>query len=150
MIFRILAVSEQGDTVTLRQEESLGCFGCMGRECNKKNPSITAKNPLGLPLAAGKLAEVETPLSGVITQSLLALLPLLAGFLGGFALAGLGIPRSGDPARAACGALGLFAAAFLTYWTRRRFPAVVTSRITRVWDGGGAGESPGCSSGSAG
>jgi hypothetical protein len=129
MTFRVLAVS--GDTVTLCREENAGCFGCMKRECNETKRHITAKNPLGIPVAVGQVAEVETPLSGVIAQGLQAVLPLIGGFAGAFMLAGLLLPRSGDPFRAAVGALGLFAAGLLTYWVRTRFPAAITSRITR-------------------
>ncbi|MDR2518445.1 MAG: SoxR reducing system RseC family protein [Spirochaetaceae bacterium] len=151
MLFRILAVSEHNDTVTLGQEAGLGCFGCMGQGRARKKPSFTAANPRALHLAPGQIAEVETPRSSVIIQSLGALLPPAAGFLGGFAGARLAAPQGGDPLYAALGAAGLFAAAALTYWVRRRFPGAITSRVTQVWDGTAAGcSAPPCGGGSPG
>lgn len=132
MTCRILAVS--GDTVTLSQGETIGCFGCMRQECKTHRRHFTAENPLGLALSVGQIVEVETSKAALLSQALQALLPPSAGFLGGFLIVGILFPRTGEPVRAAGGVLALGAAACITYWIRKRFPLTAVPQVTRVCD----------------
>jgi hypothetical protein len=65
-------------------------------------------------------------------QGLFACLPLFAGFLAGFFLISGAFPSAGEGARAAGGALGLFAGGGLTLLIRRRYPPRKKNSITRI------------------
>lgn len=123
-----------GNTVIVRQGETLSCFGCMHQECKSHQQFFTAKNPLQLSLSLGQMVEIETPKALLLVQALQVLLPPMLGFIGGFMLTGFLFPLAGDPPRAAGGALTLFLTASLTYWIRKRFPTTGIPRVTRICD----------------
>lgn len=83
------------------------CFGCMKRCPYRQVP-------------AGD--EAKVPGKTLLFQALSACVPPLLGFAAGFFTLGLVFPQSGEPARAAAGVLGLFAAALLLYRLRGRPP----------------------------
>ncbi|MDR1955585.1 MAG: SoxR reducing system RseC family protein [Treponema sp.] len=128
MTGRIHAIA--GTTVTIHQGAT--CFGCMRPECNPQARLFTAHNSRRLPLKIGQMVEIEAAQVMLIGQALAALLPPALGFLGGFMLTGLLAPGAGDPARAAGGALGLFALAYLTYHIRKGCPTETTFHVARV------------------
>lgn len=140
----VLAVS--GDTVTLSPGKLTGCFGCMRQECKNRQHIVTAVNPLALPLAVGQTVEVHTPKPDAVRQTLTALVPLPAGFLAGFLLAGVFFPQSGEALRVGAGVGGLFAAGGGMYFLRKRFPAETLPQVTGVCDAAPlpAGAEDGC------
>ncbi|MDR1909382.1 MAG: SoxR reducing system RseC family protein [Spirochaetaceae bacterium] len=120
------------ETVTVRQERGIACFGCMNQECKNTRGLIIARNATGRELRAGQLVETDIPGASILIETLGALLPPFLGFAAAYLVSGLlGLPES---ARAALGALGLFAAAGLLYLYRRSFPARTGPEIIRVLD----------------
>ena len=129
MIGRIHAVS--GREVLIAPREHTGCFGCT-KNCPEGRVLISAENRDNLPLSPGQVVEAENSPPGLVLQGFLALFPLFLGFLAGFLLTGGLFPSAVDGARAAGGALGLFAGGGLTLLVRRRYPAREKNRITRI------------------
>jgi sigma-E factor negative regulatory protein RseC len=132
MIGRIHAIKEY--VVTISQEETCACFGCMHQECKDRPRFVMAKNSLHLPLSIGQMVEIETPKAMLLLQAFQVLFPPILGFIGGFMFTGFLFPLSGDPPRAAGGVLILFLAASLTYWFRKRFPSTAMPQVTQVCD----------------
>ncbi|MDR3170002.1 MAG: hypothetical protein LBU17_00070 [Treponema sp.] len=91
------------------REAATGCFGCINQEC--KAAHLSGENEEKLVGQGAKPA--------LLQEALIALLPPILGFIGGFIGMGIISPGSGDPSRAASGVVALFAAAFITYWVRR-------------------------------
>jgi sigma-E factor negative regulatory protein RseC len=120
-----------GDTVTLIEEKSEACFGCMNRECGRPPQTFRAGNPRRLSLSPGQTVEAEIPPSSLVREALLSLLPPILGFMAAYALTGL-LFSTGE---AVGGVAGLFGTAFLLYRLRRRFPPRARCRILRVVDG---------------
>jgi sigma-E factor negative regulatory protein RseC len=117
---RVLAVA--GDAVTVLQDASAACFGCMNQECRQKQGIITAENKTGLPLKAGQLVETEFPLTTALAQGVsLFALPFLA-CAAVYLASGFLSPALGEPVRAALGAAALFAAGIALYFYRRKHP----------------------------
>ncbi|GHT94091.1 hypothetical protein FACS1894141_0090 [Spirochaetia bacterium] len=121
-----------GDRVTLGRGAMDACFGCMNQDCRSRGDVFTALNRDGLPLTVGQHVEIESPRRSTIIQGLIAFLPPLLGFIGGYFLTGRWVPQAGDPAKAAGGAIALFAAAGIVYLVRKRFPSQAIPRIVRV------------------
>jgi hypothetical protein len=94
------------------------CSGCRAIGTCGAKPVPTNAGPANLPLTPGQ----ETRGGRFFGEALAALLPLPAGFAAGFCFVPLLFPGAGDPARAAGGVLGLFAAAAGYYLFRRRYP----------------------------
>ncbi|MDR2071595.1 MAG: hypothetical protein LBP81_09305, partial [Treponema sp.] len=65
---RVLSVA--GDLVTVLQDASAACFGCMNQECRREQGIITAENRMGLPLRAGQVVETEFPLKTALGQGI--------------------------------------------------------------------------------
>jgi sigma-E factor negative regulatory protein RseC len=127
---RVLTVT--GDSVILQQDISAACFGCMNRECRQKQGLITAENKTGLSLAAGQQVETDYPLKTALAQGFpLLALPLLA-CVAGYTVSGLLSPALGDPAQAAIGAAALFAAGFILFFYRRKYPFRARPRVVRI------------------
>jgi sigma-E factor negative regulatory protein RseC len=124
---RVLAVS--GDLVTVQQDASGACFGCMNQECRKNYGVITAKNRTGLPLAVGQEVTTEFPFKSVLGQAALLLLLPLLGFAVVYAASGLLFPALNEAARAACGVPALFAAGFALYLRHRRHPSETLPQV---------------------
>jgi sigma-E factor negative regulatory protein RseC len=118
---RVLAVS--GDLVTVQQDVSGACFGCMNQECQKNQWIITAQNSTGLPLTVGQEVTTEFPFKSALGQAAFLLLLPLLGFALVYAASGLLFPALNEAARAACGVPALFAVAFALYCYRRKRPA---------------------------
>lgn len=83
-------------------DREAGCFGCINQECKAAH------------LSGGNEEGGAKP--ALLQEALIALLPPILGFIGGFMGMGIISPGSGDPSRAASGVVALFAAAFITYW----------------------------------
>jgi sigma-E factor negative regulatory protein RseC len=122
MIERGYIETVQGSTVTVKQERGISCFGCMNQECKQTQGIITAHNGTGKELQPGQLVETDIPASSVIVQALTALLPPFLGFAALFVVSGRVLPGLPESARAALGALGLFAVSFALYRYRRKSP----------------------------
>jgi sigma-E factor negative regulatory protein RseC len=120
-----------GDTVTLIEEQSGACFGCMNRECSRPLRILRAGNPHRLPLSPGQTVEAEISRPSLIREALAILLPPILGFMAGYFLTGLLFPAG----EAAGGVLCLLGTAFLLYRIRRWFPPGTNIRILRVVDG---------------
>ena len=120
----------RGSTLIITRESPIACFSCMNAECKAKAITYTAENPAGLSLLPGQLVEPEAAASA-LRQGLAALLPPVLGFIAGYVLTGVLYPTAGEAARAAAGALALFAAAFACYVVRRRFPPKTIRRVIR-------------------
>jgi positive regulator of sigma E activity len=129
VIGRVHTVSDR--EILIIPRENTGCFGCM-KKCRGDRVLVAAANPEKLPLLPGQIVETENSPSGLLTQSLTAILPLLAGFLAFFFLARGLFPAAGEEAQAAAGALGLFLGGGLIYLIRRRYPAREINRIIRI------------------
>jgi sigma-E factor negative regulatory protein RseC len=127
---RVLAVA--GNAVTVEQDASAACFGCMNRECRRKQGLITAENKTGLPLSAGQVVETEFPPKAALVQGLSLLLPPFLACAAAYLASGLPSPAPGDPVRAAIGAAALFAAGFALYFYRRKHPFKSRPVIVRV------------------
>ncbi|MDR0707647.1 MAG: SoxR reducing system RseC family protein [Treponema sp.] len=123
--------SIEGRTVFLLPEQT-DCFGCMAQERCRKLQLIVAENRTGRELSPGQFVETETAKRSLVRQTLSSLLPLFAGFIAGFALAGVFSPLSGDGTRGAAGVAGLLLAGFAVYALRKRFPDKSRSHIVRV------------------
>lgn len=121
-----------GPLITVKPNPPAACFGCLQGECHDKAGLILAENPAGFELAAGQVVETEFPGVHAALQALLAVVPPLLGFAGAYFLAGLCLPASGEPLRAACGVAGLFVAGFIRCRFRRRLPAPALPRIVRI------------------
>jgi sigma-E factor negative regulatory protein RseC len=121
----------EGTTLTIDREDDTACFGCLDKECKARAFSYNAENTSGLLLRPGQLVETETAASP-LKQGLAALLPPPLGFIAGYVATGLAFPASGEPLRAATGALALFAAAGTLYLIRRRRPPKIIRRVVRV------------------
>jgi sigma-E factor negative regulatory protein RseC len=121
----------QGTTLTIDRENDAACFGCPDGDCKARAFSYSAENTAGLLLRPGQLVETETAASP-LKQGLAALLPPPLGFIAGYVAAGFAFPASGEPLRAATGALALFAVAGTLYLIRRRRPPKIIRRVVRV------------------
>ena len=117
--------------VIVAPDKSAACFGCMNQEC-KGGGSITAENTLGLPLKTGQMVEVKAPGAGIFMQALTSFLPPALGFGAGYFLARLLFPKAGEGLFSFVGAIFLFAAAFVVYWVRKKFPAKREYMVTRI------------------
>jgi positive regulator of sigma E activity len=122
-----------GKTVVIKPDLLAACFGCMKEEC-KACGSITAENPLSLSLRAGQTVEVSAPAASVFRQALAALVPPALGFAGGFFLTRIFFPSADEGAAAGMGVIFLFAAAFIVYVVRKRYPPDKVFTITRIID----------------
>ena len=122
-----------GKTVIIKPDSLAACFGCMKEECGSCG-SISAENPLSLSLKAGQTVEVSAPAASVFRQALAALVPPALGFAGGFFLTSLFLPEAGEGARASVGVIFLFAAAFIIYAVRKRYPLSKVYTVTRIID----------------
>jgi hypothetical protein len=120
-----------GNTLTIARNNDAACFGCPDSECKARAFSYTAENTAGLSLSPGQAVETETAESP-LTQGLAALLPPALGFVAGYGAAGLAFPASGEPLRAAAGALAIFAVAGALCLIRRRHPAKIHRTVVRV------------------
>jgi positive regulator of sigma E activity len=123
-----------GTSVTIQQDTSALCFGCMSQECKAKGGLVTVENSAGLTLTAGQRVETEVPAASLFTQFLTVLFPPLIAFAVIYLITGLIFPGLGEPARAACGVPALFGAGFIRYRLRRNSP-VRLPRIVRVVEG---------------
>ncbi|MDR1637058.1 MAG: SoxR reducing system RseC family protein [Treponema sp.] len=99
----------KGRLVTLELGGGEACFGCMNRGCRKKPGLVRAENRCGLSLSPGQSVTAAFPLRGVLVQGLGAILPPLAGFPAGYAIAAAA--GAGDGLRIGGGFAGLLAAA---------------------------------------
>jgi sigma-E factor negative regulatory protein RseC len=124
---RVLSVS--GDLVTVQQDVSGACFGCMNQECRKNSGIITVENRTGLPLTVGQEVTTEFPFKSTLGQAAFLLLLPLLGFALAYAAGGLLFPALNEAARAACGVLALFAIAFTLYVYRRKRPAKALPQV---------------------
>jgi sigma-E factor negative regulatory protein RseC len=127
---RVLTVT--GDAVTILQDTSAACFGCMNQECRRKQGIVIAENKTSLPLSAGCLVETEFPLKTALVQGLSLLLPPLLACAIAYLASGLPSPVPNDPVRAAIGAAALFATGFALYFYRRNRPFNHRPVIVRV------------------
>ncbi|MDR3343382.1 MAG: hypothetical protein LBT14_11470 [Treponema sp.] len=105
-------------TKTGNPAESMDCFGCMHQECTASRRLMQEEPQGNLSITPGQATETAWPLTVLVREALVALLPLIVGFIGGFMGAGIIFPGSGDPSRAAGGVVTLVAAAFITYRVR--------------------------------
>jgi sigma-E factor negative regulatory protein RseC len=120
-----------GKTIYLAPAQS-ACFGCMNAACKSRPQLVVAENHRNLDLTLGQLVEIEIPSKQLLQQAAAVLLPPIAGFIAGFLLIRALFPFSSDGARAAAGVVFLFAAAFITYAVRKRFPPKQTVPIEPV------------------
>jgi hypothetical protein len=127
---RVLAVS--GNAVTVLQDASDACFGCMNLECRRKQGIVIAENKTGLPLPAGCLVETEFSVKTALAQGLFLLLPPFLAFAAAYLLSGLLSPVPKDSLRAAAGVAAFFATGFALYVYRRGHPFKTGPVITRV------------------
>ena len=95
-------------TETAADNRPGACFGCMNGACRTK---------------AARPVETGVTASALAGQIVTVLCPPLLGFAAVYALTGLAVHTLGEGAGAACGVLGLFAAAGLVYFIRRKFPS---------------------------
>ena len=123
-----------GTSVTIQQDTSALCFGCMSQECKAKEGLVTVENSAGLTLTAGQRVETEIPAGSLFTQFLTVLFPPLIAFAVVYLITGLIFPGLGEPTRAACGVLALFGAGFVLYRLRRNSSGRLP-RIIRVVEG---------------
>jgi positive regulator of sigma E activity len=100
--------------------------------CHKRGVLAAAENRDALPLKPGQLVETGQAPRGLLLQGLGAFLPLVLGFIAGYAVVHALFPAAGEGARAAGGALCLFAGGTLAFLFRRRYPAKEITRIKRV------------------
>ncbi|GHV82309.1 hypothetical protein AGMMS49991_08670 [Spirochaetia bacterium] len=131
-----------GNAVTIQREPSAdlrsnACFGCMNGECRTSHTRlpvglITAENHTGQELQPGQLVETGVTVSSLIIQILTVLCAPLLGFAAVYVLTGLIFAVLSEGARAACGVLGLFAAAGILYLIRRKYPSRIKVSILRV------------------
>ena len=121
------------DFVEIRPKETDACFGCLNYECKKNRGLIRALNGLNLPIKLGQWVTAEIPNASAFKQAVFALGPVLLGFIAGYFISGIGF-RLQESARAFCGAVGLFAAAFIVYFIRRKFPPKEIARIVNIID----------------
>jgi sigma-E factor negative regulatory protein RseC len=121
----------RGATVTIARESDVACMACADRDCKARSFSYSAENTPGLPLKPGQLVETQT-VASTFRQSLAALLPPPLGFIAGYAATALAFPGSGEPPRAAGGALLFFAFAAVFYLIRRRYPPKIARQVVRV------------------
>ncbi|MDR0877162.1 MAG: hypothetical protein LBN21_03850 [Treponema sp.] len=96
-----------------RQQIDEACFGCMNTKCAKRFvPVETGEGQDG----SGQ--QNNTP-AKLVKEALKSILPLAAGFIAGFFLTQIIFPEAGDPARAAGGALCLFASGLGFYFIKK-------------------------------
>ena len=124
----------QGNSITIAPEKGAACFGCMNQECKSGGGLIAAENPENLDIKTGQLVEAEAPGFNFIVQALTAFLPPILGFIAGYALTRLLLPRAGEGAAAAGGIVLLFAASFVVLWIRRKKPAPRVFKVTKIVD----------------
>jgi sigma-E factor negative regulatory protein RseC len=110
------------------------CFGCMNRECKRRQDPVIAQNSFNLPLRPGQQVETELLPIPVIIQALSALFPPCLGFAAGFFLTAALFPVSGEAAQAFGGVLLMFIAGTVFYLYRRFRPAKILHRIVRIVD----------------
>ena len=126
------------NVVQIRPKETDACFGCLNYECKKNRGLIRALNTFNLPIQIGQWVTAEVSNRSAIMQAVIALGPVLFGFIAGYFISGTGFLPIEDPlsegARAACGVAGLFAAAFIVYGIRRKFPPREIVRIVNIID----------------
>ena len=142
MISRGVVQAIEGKRITIEQSAFANasavtddsCFGCMKIECKNRRKLIIAENSLHLPLKLGQTVEVATGSGSLLIQGVFAVLPPALGFIAGFFLVAFIFPNSGESARAAGGALFMFAGALVFYLFRGLFPAKNRSRIVRILD----------------
>jgi sigma-E factor negative regulatory protein RseC len=127
---RVLTVADYA--VTVLQDASAACFGCMNRECQQKQGIVIAENKTGLPLSAGCLVETEFPLKTALIQGVSLLLPPFLACAIAYVVSGLPSPVPNDAVRAAIGAAALFATGFALYFYRRKHPFKPRPVIVRV------------------
>ena len=124
--------------VQIRPKETGACFGCLNYECKKNRGLIRALNTFNLPIQTGQWVTAEIPNKSAFKQAAIALGPVLLGFIAGYIISGIGSPllegSLSEGARAACGVVGLFAAAFIVYGIRRKFPPKEIARIIQIID----------------
>ena len=129
--------------VIVAPERSAACFGCMNigmnascihAGCKSGAGFITAENPAGLPVKTGQTVEVGTVNSSLLSQALISLLPPILGFLLGFNLSRLvfPFPTAPDGTSVGMGLLFLFAASFVVYLIRKKYPAAQGYKVTRI------------------
>ena len=122
----------KGNMVIVAPNMSAACFGCMNQECKAGGGLITAENSGALSLETGQMVEVSAPGVSLLAQALLSLLPPIMGFMTGYTLTRLLFPGAGEGAFAGAGVILLFAAAFIVYKARAKFPAKRVYRVTRL------------------
>ena len=104
----------------------------MKAECKSGEGFIAAENVLALPLETGQMVEVETPGISLFSQALAAFLPPGLGFIAAFILTRLLFPQTGEAAAAFMGVIFLFAAAFVVYRVRKKYPAKCEYSVSRI------------------
>ena len=122
----------KGKLIIVVPEKGPACFGCMNMECKTGGGFITAENPGGLSLQEGQTVEVRAPGISLLGQALAAILPPVIGFSASFFLARRLFPEAGDGVFAGTGIFFLFAAAFLVYKIRQKFPVKNAYTVTRI------------------
>jgi sigma-E factor negative regulatory protein RseC len=78
------------------------------------------------------VVEIETASSSAVSQALSALPPPVLGFTAGFFFTGLLFPASGEPARAAAGAVFMLLSALGFYYYRRKSPVKTMPGVVRI------------------
>ena len=121
----------KGTIVIVVPDMNAACFGCMNQEC-KTSGFISAENPKALSLETGQSVEVSAPGISLLGQVMAALLLPAFGFAAGFFLAHRLFPGAGEGAAAGIGVIFLFAAAFVIYKIRKKYPAKMVYEVTRI------------------